>query len=61
MSGARRGIVTCEAAQDAFATLEQRISEESDAVNLLDLIIHINTLIELLEEKIGNTEKRLIQ
>ena len=59
MSATRRGRATHEAAQEAFTTLEQNISEDSDAVNLLDLIIHINTLIELLEEQIGKMEKRL--
>ena len=61
MSVPRRGIVTYKAAQDAFAALEQRISEESDAANLLDLIIHINILIELLDDQIGKIQKRFIQ
>ena len=61
MSATRRRSVTYEAAQDAFTTLEERISEESDAANLLDLIIHINTLLELLDERIGKMHKRLIQ
>lgn len=59
MSATRRGRATHEAAQDAFTTLEQYISQESDALNLLDFIIHINTLIELLEEQIGKMDKRL--
>ena len=50
-----------DAAEDAFAALEQHISEEWDTVNLMDLLIHINTLIELMEEKIGKMEKRPIQ
>ena len=58
MSVPRRGIVTYEAAQDAFAAIEQRISEESDAANLLDLIIHVNTLIELLDEQIGKMQSQ---
>jgi len=57
----RRGSVNYDAAEDAFAALEQHISEEWDTVNLMDLLIHINTLIELMEEKIGKMEKRPIQ
>lgn len=55
----RRGSVNYDAAQDAFAALEQHISEEWNAVNLMDLLIHINTLIELVEEKVRKMEKRL--
>ena len=61
MSATRNDSVTYEAAEDAFNTLEQRISEESDPINLLDLIIHIDMLVGLLEAKIGKMQKRLIQ
>ncbi len=61
MSGMQRGIVTHDAASQAFDRLETRISEEWDADNLLDLLIRISTLLDLLEEQIGNVQKRLVQ
>ncbi len=61
MSLPRRDIVTYEAAQNAFAALEQLISEESDPANLLDLMVHINTLLDLVDERIEKMQMRLSQ
>jgi RNA processing factor Prp31 len=61
VSAMRADRATYDFAEDAFFTvLRQRISEESDPANLLDLIIQINTLLDLLDEKLAKMQMRLI-